>query len=671
MKLNSLRKLYFTLAVCSVFFFAFSVSAQDKDWRPVSPEELASKTSVVETNADAEAIFWEVRVDDSSSDLSLKHYVRVKIFTERGRDDFSKKDIPYLKGTKVKDVEARVTKPDGSTVFLKKEDVLEREIVKANGFKVKAKSFALPGLEVGSIVEYRYREMIENAEANMRLVFQREVPIQTISYFVKPFSGYREMRYVQFNTGETKFEKDKDGFSRATMKNVPAFREEPDMLPEDEVKSWMYIYYAAPGVKNAADYWKDISKFMYEASKSTYKANDEVKAATAQAIAEATTDEEKLRKIYEFTKSQIRNVSYSATTVSDEDWKKVRASKSAGDVLKLKMGSGSDVDMLFGAMARAAGFDARIALSGSRNEMSFNPQIANVSLMLNSSSVAVKIGEDWRFFSPASYFTPFGMLSWPEEKQTALITDPKEPIWKEIPLSPAEKSLDKRTGRFKLLDDGSLEGEATLEFTGHSAYYYKNLNRGDSTTEQEKTLKDLIHRYISGIAEVQSFSIENVYDPDKPFVYKFKIRVPDYATRTGKRIFFQPNVFEKLSKPHFVSSSRKYDIYFSYPWSERDEIQIELPAGFQLENADAPAPMRDKQGIADHKTEMGISKDGKILVYKRIFSFGNGGFIKFPADGYPVIKAYFDAFNKADTHQLTVRQAVVAAAAVPPPAKMN
>jgi hypothetical protein len=96
----------------------------------------------------------------------------------------------------------------------------------------------LPGLEIGSIVEYRYREVLDNAAANMRLIFQREVPIQTISYYVKPFSGTRGMYYEPFNVN-ARFEKDKNGFHRATMTNVPAFREEPSMASEDEVKSWI------------------------------------------------------------------------------------------------------------------------------------------------------------------------------------------------------------------------------------------------------------------------------------------------------------------------------------------------------------------------------------------------------------------------------------------------
>jgi hypothetical protein len=664
MKSFPLGNLSFWLSfLCFLFALTAAVSAQDKDWRPVTPQELAAKTPVVEPDADAEAIFWEVRVDDSSVDgLVMKHYVRVKIFTERGRERFSKHDIPFEKGTRVKDVEARVTKPDGSAVYLNKEDVLERDIVKANGFKIKAKSFALPGLEVGSIVEYRYREVLENASANMRLIFQRDIPIQTVSYYVKPFSGDRGMYYEKFHVGDTKFEKDKDGFSRATMTNVPAIHEEPDMLPENEIRSWMYIYYAADRPKDIQEYWKGISKAIYEGSKSSLKVNDDVKDVTNEVIGGATTDEDKLRKIYDYTKTQIKNISY-ASGITDEDKKKVKNIKTPSDTLKLKMGSPGDIDSLFGAMAKAAGFDARIAVSGNRDELFFDPHVANFSLMLSSSSIAVKIGNDWRFFSPASYYVPFGMMSWVEEGQAAMITDPKELIWSVIPLSPAEKTLAKRSGKFKLLEDGTLEGEAKIEYYGHWAVYEKRINHGDSAAEQEKTLKNLIKENILGTVEVESFNIENVDDPDKPFVYTFKIRVPGYASKTGKRLFFQPNVFERSSHPRFTASNRKYDVYFTYPFSENDDLTIEFPDGFALENADAPAPVKDSQGISSHQCSLRV-RDKKTLLYKRTFSFGSDGLIRFPAASYLAVKGLFEAFNKADVHQLTLKQEA-ATASVP------
>ncbi len=648
-----------------IIVFAVPNLAQDKEWRPVTPEELAAKAPVVEPGADAEAIFRQVRVDDSAVDeLALRHYVRVKIFTEKGRDEFSKHDVAFTKGTRIKDFEARVTKPDGSVSFVNKDAVLERDIVKANGFKVKAKSIAFPGLEMGSIIEYRYKEVLTNSEANMRLVFQRSIPIREIAYYVRPFSGERGMAYHPFNVGNTKFEKDKDGFYKVAMRNVPAFREEPTMLPEDEVKSWIYIYYTSGNYKNSDDYWKLISKGAFDAQKNSLKANEDVKTETARLLDGAPTDEDKLKRIYEYTKTQIKNVTYAEDATEDQR-KQALKNKSASDTIKTRVGTAGDIDQLFGAMARAAGYDARVALSGNRNELFFNPNVPNMDLMLGSSSIAVKVGNDWRFFSPASYFVPFGMMSWVEENQVALIPDSKELIWKEIPLSESGSSMEKRSGTFAISEDGTLSGEGRVEFTGHQAFMQKMLNRDESASAREERLKSFVRSSISGSAEIEKFAIENVNDPEKPLVYTFKVKVPGYAVKTGRRLFFQPNVFDHSSQPRFTANARKYDVYFPFPFAEDDNVLITLPKGFSLESPDLPAKIKDSQGISSHESNLFVSDDKKQIKYQRKFSFGNGGLIRFPAGSYQAVKALFDAFNKADVHQLTLRSDAAAAPATP------
>src|SRR5438046_891932 len=148
----------FLAAVCVGVCASVAAFTTGDDWRTIDPGELALKTSVVEKDADAEAIFWEVRVDDSQpEELVLKNYIRIKVFTERGKESQSKVDLTYLGSARVKDIAARVIKPDGTINELKKEDVFERTIVKASGVKYKAKSFALPGVDPGAIIEYRWQ----------------------------------------------------------------------------------------------------------------------------------------------------------------------------------------------------------------------------------------------------------------------------------------------------------------------------------------------------------------------------------------------------------------------------------------------------------------------------------------------------------------------------------
>lgn len=656
MKFTPFAKPFLALAAFCCFCFAVPTLAQDKDWRPISPAEMSATSSTVEPNADAEALFWEVRVDDSDrGEVSLNHYVRVKIFTEKGRDDYSKHDILFLKGTKVKEIEARVTKHDGSITYLNKNDVMEREIVKANGFKVRAKSFALPGLEIGSIVEYKYREVIDNGSAAMRMMFQRDIPIRTISYYVRPFRGRLTLFSVPFNMKGIKFEKDEKSFYRATMNNVPAFHDEPYSLPEDEIKSWMYIYYSAQRTTDPTQYWTGQSKFFYEISKTYFKPTGDIQKTADQITAGAKDDEEKLRRIFDFVKHEITNLAYTDKP-SESDIKKVQKAESPADILKLKMGAPRQIDQLFGTLAKAAGFDVRVALGADRSDVLLNPNVSNMDLMVGSSLIAVRSGNGWRFFGPSSYFTPYGSVRWVSEGEPALISDPNDLIWEKVPLTSAENSTIKRVGKFKMLADGSLEGEGRFEYSGHEAYYRKIITLGDTAAEREKALTDLLKQSISSNIELVSYSIENDSDPEKSFIYKFKVRIPNFAVRTGKRFFFVLNVFESLSKPVFTAEKRRYDIYISYPWTETEEMEIEVPEGFSLESVDAPASVSDPKGILKYVPDLKTSTDKKILYYSRSLSFGNGGHIRFSSQVYPALKNLFELVNKNDLHQLTLRQ---------------
>ena len=123
-----------------------NVTATGEEWRPVDSADLALKAPIVEPGRRCGSHLWDVRVDDGGqNDLVLSHYVRIKIFTERGREKHSKIDIPFLNGTKIKDVAARTIKPDGSIVELAKEDIIEKMIVKVSGLKLRTKTFVFPG----------------------------------------------------------------------------------------------------------------------------------------------------------------------------------------------------------------------------------------------------------------------------------------------------------------------------------------------------------------------------------------------------------------------------------------------------------------------------------------------------------------------------------------------
>ena len=189
------RLLMARLLSAGVLLFAEgAATALAEDWKPIDPAHLAMKAPTVEKDADAEVIFWEARVHDDRESYRtvFNHYLRIKVFTERGKESQSKVDLGSIGDVNISDIAGRTIKPDGTIVELKKDAVFERTAVKFGSIKVKVKSFAMPGVEPGCIIDYRWKQE-RYLSYYKRLYFQRDIPIQTVKYFLRPLASSVKM----------------------------------------------------------------------------------------------------------------------------------------------------------------------------------------------------------------------------------------------------------------------------------------------------------------------------------------------------------------------------------------------------------------------------------------------------------------------------------------------
>ena len=121
------------------------------DWQPISPEEL-KMTSVPEApGAPAVILYRQVDRDDGRNPHE-DTYIRIKVLTEEGRK-YANVEIQYFKEYGgMTAIKARTVRPNGSIVPFDGK-VYEQTIVKAKGLKYLAKTFTLPDVQVGSIIE--------------------------------------------------------------------------------------------------------------------------------------------------------------------------------------------------------------------------------------------------------------------------------------------------------------------------------------------------------------------------------------------------------------------------------------------------------------------------------------------------------------------------------------
>ncbi len=203
-------------------------------------------------------------------------------------------------------------------------------------------------------------------------------------------------------------------------------------------------------------------------------------------------------------------------------------------------------------------------------------------------------------------------------------------------------------------ETGAIEGDVTLEFTGHVAAAYKEGLDEESPAEREKEIIAMLKGRISTETEVTNIVIENLEDPEMPLVYKMKIRVPGYAESTGKRFFVKPNVFSKNAKSLFETSNRRNDIFFRYPWTEKDDVSIEIPAGYRVEAFDPPQAVADSRNTGSYVADIKYDESTRVLRYRKEFAFGRNNELEFSSASYGRIKDLFDSYFRADQHAITL-----------------
>ncbi|HSR50519.1 MAG TPA: DUF3857 and transglutaminase domain-containing protein [Acidobacteriota bacterium] len=643
------------LVLVHVLCLALSPAVEAADWKPVDPADLRAEQPSVEAGADAEALFWEVRVQDEVSGQvpksHLDHYLRLKIFTERGVEQFGTVRLGQSKDIRILAIRGRTIQPDGSVIELDGDSVFEQDSAKGFGVTLTDKTFVMPAVKPGAIIEYQWRETrLEQFAHGAEFDLQREFPVRRVTYYLKPWSndqGY-DMRALVFNAEQPPFQHEPGGWQSVSLENVAAFREEPHMPPGLAVRPWMLTYYTRDHQDlSPQEYWKRHAKRLWDVHKKRFKVNRAVRDKTAELLEGVKSPQEKLRILYDFCRREIENIHDDTADLSQRELEERDANKKPEDTLEEGRGTGYDITMLFLALGEAAGFEARPAAVGNSAFFFFDPQVA-VSYLLPNMTAAVQVGQEWRFFHPPARYAPFGTLPWFHEGQLALIADPDEPAFVRTPVSSPQRSFTRRSADLSLDEEGTLEGHIRIEFGGHQGARRREIHDASEESERRDALLEMLAGRLPGI-EVSAPAMERIGGPGS-LVYTARIRLPGFAQVTGKRLFLQPAFFQQGQNPRFTAAERLHPIYFHHTWMDEDIVRIKLPEGYEASSLESPGSFRAPE-VCEYMVSLAMEADN-TLVYKRRFIFKG---LLFPAESYSSLKDVFDMVHTRDSHTLILR----------------
>ena len=640
--------------VAGLMLLGAACAQASMEWKPLAPEALTLSAPRVEKDAAAEVLFKEITVTVDMPWVSVSEYAQIKVFSEKGWESATI-TIPYVDKEKVREVRGRTIKPGGKIVPLAADAIFDRTVVKTSGHKIKVTSFALPDVEAGDIIEY-YWCAKEEFRPYYRLDIQGDIPAEQVRVVMKKKERKINFQWV-YVALPTPSQRDSDG-TTLEFKNVPAGHKEPLMPPEAMTHGWILV---TLGSLNELSFRDGQFAFL----KGHLKVGGEIRRAAQRIVGSATSDEEKLRRLYEYCQAQIHNTSL---TEDDDDVPASRkANYTTGDTLRRGAGTATDIKFLFAALARAAGLDARWALLPDGGEVIYDRRVMSGDpFFFTATSVAVRSGDSWRFFDPATPHLPFGMLRWQEEGQPAVLygEEKMEVDWVRTPVTPASKTARRRVGLVRLAADGTLEGDIHIGYTGHLALEKRLKMTRESEQEWLKRYADGLRSRWKG-AEVENLRIQNRDGAEQPLLIQFHLRVPGFASRTGKRLFFQPALFEAGETPPLTAKTREHPVYFHFGWSAEDQYNFNLPEGYTLDNGDRPAPFAAPWMGLRYEV---LASSGKLasgnsaITYHRNLTFGAGGWMLVPTMEYDDLKKVLDTLQENDNHVFALKQGTLEAA---------
>lgn len=623
-------------------------------WRKISPEEFAMTEPVVDPESGAEILFSEARLEQEFTEFgtsgSFQYYIRVKVFTDKGVEELSQMEFTYSKGREIRRVEGRTVKPDGTAIEIDSDNIYDQEVIRKGRSNIRAVSFAFPNLEAGDIVEFQYSKRTGREAFVVEMDFLESLPSQRVYRYLKPFQevGVGD-KILTFQMPGIELKKNRRGAYEFEFNNLPAKPDEPYSFPELHLGPYVVLYYFnfEPGMKN---YWRDRSKELYSDGRRKLKPSREIETFVKDYTKDADTIVEKLGLLYQWCQSEPQNVNYSYGVYTDKEREELKENYSPQDTFERKYGYPSDINELFGAMARSLGLEAQLASTNDIRGLIFNEGL-KAFFALDDKCVAVKVGEEWRFYNPGlSPFLPYDSLPWWACGSPGLIGHRKDKFMQTVPMPKAEYSVLNRTGDFAVDDTGKLTGTVTMVLTGFQDLDMKeSLSRRFTDEEEEEYIIQELKENLANV-KASNFRITN-RSSRSAITIKYDLEVPEYADVTSKRIFIQPAVFQKGADPVFTEDNRHGNLLFPYPWTDKDDITIQMPNDFKLEEGSAPKPF-NMGVVGTYETKLGLTKSNKIK-YSRNFAFNLRMAEK---KYYGGLKDALTIVNQIDQHTLTFKR---------------
>lgn len=625
-------------------------AAANDDWRPINPADLAMKDNPASPGADAMILYREETLDEARHFES--EYYRIKIFTTAGKK-WGDVVVPYMRGQQgVTAIEARTILPDGTVVNFTGQ-AYDKVAIQGGGVKVYEKTFSLPDVQPGCIVEYKYREPFDPGLyfSAMTWEVQKDLFTREAMFTFVPIADAYQEQAAGFSGWRTLFlppnDRPKAQPNRSVIlevRDLPALTTEPYMVPKEMVRGRVTFFYRQQGKISAAQYWKQMGKEWNKELDSFVNKKKALQEALATVVHPGDAPQAQLAAIYARAQA-VRNLSFGpGMTDAQRRAEHIVDNRNVEDVLKHDYGTWQDVNRLFVGLARAAGFEASLVYIPRRDENLFFPGDQDPS-ELPDQIVGVKLNGQDIYLDPSSPAYGFGLLPWYEDGVLGLWLSKQGGDMVQVPVTPSTEARIVRRLNVKLAANGARTGTLEVDYYGREGAVWRAQDRNDDALGRRHDLRDAIRRWLAPEVDFEITKLENWDDTAKPLTVLGTVSFPAFGDRDYGRLFLPLSLYGSYLTHAFTAPQRSNGIYFHFPFQEDDDTVIQLPPGFHV--ATLPKPAAVPGGAIQYRIAA-TDAGGSVHVTRHLEVDG----IEIPVKFYGAVRAIFNTVQAGDADQM-------------------
>lgn len=411
-----------------------------------------------------------------------------------------------------------------------------------------------------------------------------------------------------------------------------AFSSDKDLTAPTVFATWQHFSYL--GFTGAADSWAAFGDFFNDLNKGRGELPEAFKSTLRTLVKDCPTPLSKVEKIYEYLQKNTRYVSIQFGIGGFQPFP-------AADVCAKKYGDCKGLTNFTMAMLQVVGVRSHYALVGA-TERATPLQRDLVGDYFNHAFLCVPLERDTVWLECTSPSDPAGYCSTHTGDRDVLILTETGGQVVHTPRYLAKDNREIRQATVKIDADGNATTTATTLYSGLK----QDRPRANATYINQKDVRD----YLIEELAISNFELDNFkYTADRQRVptveEKLSLKLPNYATKSGRRLFFQANIFNKLDFPMpdtAAEKARKLSVIASkHGFTDADSLTFELPDGYAIEHM--PEPLSLKSPFGNYAAAFNLV--GKRLVYTRKLILNND---KQPKETLGVLLDFLREIEKAD-----------------------